>query len=42
MARRPGAITDEPGRIGLLFASHAAIAVTDARDLHHVTAALAS
>ncbi|MGY1619444.1 GAF and ANTAR domain-containing protein [Geodermatophilus sp. SYSU D00691] len=42
MARRPGAFTDESERIGLLFASHAAIGVAAARDLHHVTTALAS
>ncbi|MGY1725113.1 GAF and ANTAR domain-containing protein [Blastococcus sp. SYSU DS0533] len=42
MARRPGAFTDESERIGLLFASHAAIALADAQDLNHITAALAS
>jgi transcriptional regulator with GAF, ATPase, and Fis domain len=41
-ARRPGAFTDESERIGLLFASHAAIAVADARDLNHITTALGS
>ncbi|SNS33409.1 GAF domain-containing protein [Geodermatophilus saharensis] len=42
LARRPGAFTDESERVGLLFASHAAIAVADAQDLHHITTALAS
>ncbi|MCF6507231.1 GAF and ANTAR domain-containing protein [Blastococcus sp. MG754426] len=42
MARRPGAFTDESERVGLLFASHAAIALADARDLNHVTTALAN
>ncbi|MGY1826237.1 GAF and ANTAR domain-containing protein [Blastococcus sp. SYSU DS0541] len=42
MSRRPGAFTDESERIGLLYASHAAIAVANAQDLHHITAALAS
>jgi GAF domain-containing protein len=42
LARRPGAFTDESERIGLLFASHAAIAVADARDLNHITTALDS
>ena len=40
LARRPGAFTDESERIGLLFASHAAVAVADARDLNHITTAL--
>jgi hypothetical protein len=40
LARRPGAFTDDSERIGLLFASHAAIALADARDLNHVTIAL--
>ena len=42
LARRPNAFTDESERIGLLFATHAAIAVADAQDLSHVTTALAS
>lgn len=42
MARRPEAFTDESERVGLLFASHAAIALADARDLNHVTTALAN
>jgi transcriptional regulator with GAF, ATPase, and Fis domain len=42
LARRPGAFTDESERIGLLFAAHAAVAVADAQDLNHMTAALAS
>ncbi len=42
LARRPGAFTDESERIGLLFASHAAVAVADARDLNHLTTALGS
>ncbi len=42
MARPPGVFTDESERIGLLFASHAAIAVADARDLSHLTTALGS
>ncbi len=42
LSRRPAAFTDESERVGLLFASHAAIAVADAQDLSHVTTALAS
>lgn len=42
MARRPGAFSDESERIGLLFASHAAIAVANAQELDHITTALAS
>lgn len=42
LARRPGAFSDESERIGLLFASHAAVAVADAQDLNHVTTALGS
>jgi hypothetical protein len=42
VARRPGAFTDESERIGLLFASHAAVAVADAQDLNHITTALRS
>ncbi len=42
LARRPGAFTDESERIGLLLASHAAVAVAQARKLDHLTTALAS
>ena len=42
LARRPGAFTDESERVGLLFASHAAIAVADAQHLTHITTALGS
>lgn len=42
LARRPGAFTDESERIGLLFASHAAIAVADAQHSNHITVALGS
>jgi transcriptional regulator with GAF, ATPase, and Fis domain len=42
LARRPNAFTDESERVGLLFATHAAIAVADAQDLNHVAKALAS
>ncbi|SFL62776.1 GAF domain-containing protein [Geodermatophilus ruber] len=42
LAHRPGAFTDESERIGLLFASHAAVAVADAQDLNHMTTALRS
>ncbi|WP_409329379.1 GAF and ANTAR domain-containing protein [Trujillonella humicola] len=42
LARRPRAFTDESERVGLLFASHPAIAVADAQDLTHVATALAS
>lgn len=42
LARRPNAFTDETERIGLLFATHAAIAVADAQDLNNVSTALAS
>jgi ANTAR domain-containing protein/GAF domain-containing protein len=42
LARLPGAFTDESERIGLLFASHAAIAVADALDTNHITTALGS
>jgi len=38
----PGAFTDESERIGLLFASHAAIALAGAQDLTHITSALAN
>ena len=40
LARRSNAFTDESERIGLLFASHAAIALADAQDLDHVATAL--
>jgi GAF domain-containing protein len=42
MARRVGAFTDESERIGLMFASHAAVAVAQARKLNHLGTALAS
>jgi transcriptional regulator with GAF, ATPase, and Fis domain len=42
LARRTAAFTDESERIGLLFASHAAIAVADARHVNHITTALGS
>ena len=42
LSRRAGAFTDESERIGLLFASHAAIAVADALDTNHITTALGS
>jgi hypothetical protein len=42
LARPPRAFTDESERVGLLFASHAAIAVADAQDLDHVSTALGS
>ncbi len=42
VARRPRAFTDESERIGLLFASHAAVAVAGAQDRNHITAALGS
>ena len=42
LSRSPRAFTDESERVGLLFATHAAIAMADARDLDHVTVALTS
>ena len=42
LARRPGAFTDESERIGLMFASHAAIAMAQAQKLNHLGFALAS
>jgi transcriptional regulator with GAF, ATPase, and Fis domain len=42
LSRHPEAFTDESERVGLLFASHAAIAVADAQDLNQITTALAS
>jgi transcriptional regulator with GAF, ATPase, and Fis domain len=42
LSRRPNAFTDESERTALLFATHAAIALADAQDLHHVATALAS
>jgi GAF domain-containing protein len=42
LSRRRGAFTDESERIGLLFASHAAVAVAQARKLNHLGVALAS
>ena len=42
LARRPGAFTDESERIGLLFASHAAVAVAQAQKVNHLGTALAS
>lgn len=40
LAGRPNAFTDESERTGLLFASHAAIALADAQDLDNVSTAL--
>ncbi len=42
LARRPGVFTDESERIALMFASHAAVAVAQARKLNHLGTALAS
>ncbi len=42
LARQPGAFTDESERIGLLFASHAAVAVAQAQKVNHLGTALAS
>jgi GAF domain-containing protein len=42
LARRPGAFTDESERIGLLLASHAAVAVAQAQKLTHLSTALAN
>jgi len=42
LARRPRAFTDESERIGLMFASHAAIALAQAQKLNHLGIALAS
>jgi GAF domain-containing protein len=42
LARRPGAFTDESERIGLLFASHAAIALAQAHKVANLGTALAS
>ena len=42
LARRPGAFTDESERIGLMFASHAAVALAQAQKLNHLGRALAS
>ncbi len=42
LARRPGAFTDESERIGLLFASHAAVALAQAQRLDHLGTALAN
>jgi len=42
LSRRPAAFTDESERIGLLFASHAAVAVAQARKVNHLNTALAS
>jgi GAF domain-containing protein len=42
LARRPGAFTDESERVGLLFASHAAVAVAQAQKVTHLNTALAS
>ncbi len=36
LARRPGAFTDESERVGLLFASHAAVAVAQAQKVTHL------
>lgn len=40
LATEPGAFTDESERVGLLFASHAAIALADAQELENVKSAL--
>jgi hypothetical protein len=42
LARRPRAFTDESERIGLLFASHAAVALVQAQKLNHLSTALVS
>ena len=42
LARQPGAFTDESERVGLLFASHAAVAVAQAQKVNHLDTALAS
>lgn len=42
LAERPGGFTDESERVGLMFASHAAVAVAQAGKLNHLGAALAS
>lgn len=40
LASDPGVFSDDSERVGLLFASHAAIALTDAQELEHVRWAL--
>lgn len=40
MARRPAAFTDESERIGLMYASHAAVAIAQAGKVSHLGAAL--
>jgi GAF domain-containing protein len=40
LARRPGAFTDESERIGLLYASHIAVAVAGAQKSNHLITAL--
>jgi hypothetical protein len=42
LARRPRAFTDESERVGLVFASHAAVAIAQAGKLNHLGVALAS
>ena len=42
LATEPGAFSDESERVGLLFASHAAIALADAQELEGVRSALAN
>jgi GAF domain-containing protein len=42
LASRPRAFTDESERVGLLFASHAAVAVAQAQKLNHLSTALSS
>jgi GAF domain-containing protein len=42
LGHQPGAFTDESERVGLLFASHAAVAVAQAQKLNHLGSALAS
>jgi AmiR/NasT family two-component response regulator len=42
LARQPGAFTDESERVGLLFASHTAVALAQAQKLNHLSTALVS
>jgi GAF domain-containing protein len=42
LAARPGAFSDESERVGLLYASHAAVAVAQAQKVDHLATALAS
>lgn len=41
-AQRPGAFTDESERVGLMFAAHAAVAMSGAQQHDHLTAALSA